>query len=144
MPETFCTLAAPSGPGWQQAAGEGVAEEEGLPISLPSKQTLMNLSWAPLSVRGACAVGLGWALGHATGGAPTPASEELAAGGRGTLGLPASPSCCSGHPWAGSADRWADHPSLRPSAPLSQPLRHVFPAELFPGSRYHPSRFHQL
>ena len=112
MPETFGTPAVASGPGWQQAAGEGVAEEEGLPISLPSKQALMKVSWASLAVRGECAVELGWALGHTTGGAPPTASlelaptasvelapsDELGAGRLGTPWVPPSPSRSSGHP----------------------------------------------
>ena len=140
MPKTLGSSAAASAPGWLQAAVEGVAEEGDLPISLPNKQALMKVSWASLAVRGECAVELGWALGHTTGGGPATASEELAAGRRGTPRVPASPSWCSAHPWPGwlprsSAQCAADHRSLLPSFRLFQPLHHVFPDQLFPGSQ---------
>ena len=77
MPATGAT----SAPGWRQAAGEGVAKEEGLVICVRSKHALMNVSWASLAVRGEYSVELGWGLGD--------------------LGTAASSSWYSEHPWTG-------------------------------------------
>ena len=150
MPKTLGSSAAASAPGWLQAAVEGVAEETDLPMSLPSKQALMKVSWASLAVRGEYAVELVWALGHTTGGAPPTASVELAPTasvelapsdelGAGRLGTPWVP---PSYP----AQSAADHRSVWPSYPLFQPLQHVFPDHLFPGSQdqLFPGSWYQL
>ena len=81
MPATGAT----SAPGWRQAAGEGVAKEEGLVICVRSKHALMNVSWASLAVRGEYSVELGWGLGGFFADAPSAASS----------------SWYSEHPWTG-------------------------------------------
>ena len=143
MSKTFGSTASASALGRRQVAGEGVAEEEALPISSPSKQTLVKVSRASLAVRGDCVVELGWAVpapsvlvGHTSGGVATTASEELAAGRGGTPRVPAWSSWCSclvaepdhsAHLWPFSLP-WpsalcaADHRSLSPSPQLLQPL----------------------
>ena len=83
LAKTFGSTASASALGRRQVAGEGVAEEEALPFSSPSKQTLVKVSRASHAVRGDCVVELGWGVsapcslvGNTSGGVATTRSEE--------------------------------------------------------------------